>query len=169
MQLRFFLLLLAIFASSCSAFSLSTVETFVQGRNLRGYKAEDEERALSLSRMTVEKLENILTNTDGIQLAKFAKWQSKDVPPLKVFQTIKTFSPHDERYYAIGLMYSDFLKGIKPMSTHLRLDESALAELSRRIANSKLEPLPSPTWTELFGSLTEALRKKAASYLPQTN
>ncbi|KAL3658096.1 hypothetical protein V7S43_016939 [Phytophthora oleae] len=170
MQLRYFLLLLVAFAASCSASTVETSLLTVQGRSLRGYQANDEERALSLSRMSVEKLENILTNTEGKQLAKFAKWQTKDVLPLEVTQAIRKFSPQDERYWAIGIMYGNYLKGIKPTTHYTRLDDIELVKLSQKIANSKLvsESIPSPTWSELFGSLSEALRKKAANYFQPT-
>ncbi|KAK1929098.1 hypothetical protein P3T76_015391 [Phytophthora citrophthora] len=168
MKIRFFLLVLATIDATSNAFSISAVEAFVQGRNLRGFKTNDEERALGLSRMSVEKLENILTDTDGFQLVKFGKWQTKKVLPKDVTEAIRRFSPHDKRYWAIGLMYSNFLKGIKPTVSYSRLDDETLAKLSQQIANSRLvhvpESVPTPSWSELYTAVSDILRKKAASY-----
>ncbi|KAG7387370.1 hypothetical protein PHYPSEUDO_014394 [Phytophthora pseudosyringae] len=107
---------------------------------------EDEDRALNLDRMSVEKLEDILTNTNGVQAKKFAGWKKKNVLPSTVGDRIKKFSPADERYWGIGYMYRQYLNGIKPTSTYQRYSDDKLAELSQKIRESKVVS-PSTTWS----------------------
>ncbi|OWZ17798.1 Avirulence (Avh) protein [Phytophthora megakarya] len=103
-----------------------------QPTNTADQEGKDEERFFK-NALQVSKLEDILTNTDGKQLAKFASWNKQGYTSKQVTERIKQFFPTQERYWAIGFDYGLYRMGQRPLSNHKRLSPEELAKITVHI------------------------------------